>query len=107
MSAPARSAWQLDVLLEGSLVRLVEAKLLMLGHAFDALGCQRVEFETDAENERSRRALAALPAQFEGIRRDDKLVRGDTRRSSAYYSVLDREWPAVRENLERRLARHA
>lgn len=82
----------------------VEAKLLMLGHAFDALGCVRVEFKTDARNKRSRDALAALPAQFEGVFRKHMLVRGGERRDSAYYSVIDEEWPEVRENLRRRLA---
>jgi RimJ/RimL family protein N-acetyltransferase len=83
----------------------VEAKLLMLGHAFDSLGCVRVEFKTDSRNERSREALAALPAQFEGVFRKHMLVRGGERRDSAYYSVIDDEWPGVRENLRRRLAK--
>jgi RimJ/RimL family protein N-acetyltransferase len=83
----------------------VEAKLLMLEHAFDRLGCLRVELKTDAGNERSRGAMAALPAQFEGIHRKHMLVRGDVRRDSAWYSVLDDEWPAVRANLLRRLGR--
>src|SRR5271156_3708774 len=52
----------------------VEAKLLMLGHAFDDLGCIRVEFKTDARNERSRTPLAALPAQFEGVFRQHMIV---------------------------------
>jgi N-acetyltransferase len=82
----------------------VEAKLLMLEHAFERLGCLRVEFKTDARNERSRVALAALPAQFEGIFRKHMLVRGGERRDSAYYSIIDDEWPEVRENLRRRLA---
>ncbi len=81
----------------------VEAKLLMLDHAFDSLGCMRVEFKTDARNERSRAALAALPAQFEGIFRKHMLVRGSERRDSAYYSIIDDEWPGVRSNLCRRL----
>ena len=81
----------------------VEAKLLMLEHAFEDLGCLRVEFKTDASNERSRAALAALPAQFEGVFRKHMLVRGGERRDSAYYSIIDDEWPEVRENLERRL----
>src|SRR5439155_21829629 len=51
----------------------VEAKLLQLGHAFERHGCMRVEFKTDARNERSRRALAALPAQFEGVFRKHML----------------------------------
>jgi len=82
----------------------VEAKLLMLAHAFEALGCVRVELKTDARNERSRRAMEALPAQFEGIHRQHMVLPDGTLRDSAWYSVLDREWPAVRANLERRLA---
>jgi RimJ/RimL family protein N-acetyltransferase len=82
----------------------VEAKLLMLEHAFERLGCERVEFKTEATNERSRAALAALPAQFEGIFRHHLLVRGGEWRDSAYYSVLRGDWPDVRQALERRLA---
>ena len=81
-----------------------EAKLLMLRHAFEVAGCQRVEFETDALNERSRRALEALPATFEGVLRDWKRVY-EVRRSSAVYSILDREWPEVKEHLKKRLAK--
>jgi RimJ/RimL family protein N-acetyltransferase len=84
-----------------------EAKLLQLGRAFDVLGVQRVEFETDAENARSRRALEALPAEFEGIMRDWKIVGGTRRRSSAVYSILDHEWPAVETNLLRRIRRRS
>jgi RimJ/RimL family protein N-acetyltransferase len=83
----------------------VEAKLLMLEHAFERLGCLRVELKTDARNERSRGAMAALPAQFEGVHRKHMLVRGGQRRDSAWYSVLDDEWPEVRANLLRRLNR--
>jgi N-acetyltransferase len=82
----------------------VEAKLLMLEHAFERLGCLRVEFKTDSRNERSRAALAALPAQFEGVFRKHMLVRGGERRDSAYYSIIDDEWPEVKENLGRRIA---
>jgi N-acetyltransferase len=85
----------------------VEAKLLMLRHAFDNLGCVRVEFKTHAANERSRGALAALPAHFEGVFRKHMLIPGLGVRDSAYYSVVDDDWPAVRENLERRLKTHA
>ena len=81
----------------------VEAKLLMLEHAFGRLGCLRVEFKTDSRNERSRAALATLPAQFEGIFRKHMLVRGGERRDSAYYSIVDDEWPEVRNNLRRRI----
>jgi RimJ/RimL family protein N-acetyltransferase len=82
----------------------VEAKLLMLDYAFARLGCQRVEFKTDARNERSRAALAALPAQFEGIFRRHMVMPYGTR-DSAYYSVIADEWPDVRDNLRARLAR--
>jgi RimJ/RimL family protein N-acetyltransferase len=85
----------------------VEAKLLLLEHAFERLGCMRVEFKTDAKNERSRRALAALPAEFEGVFRKHMLVGNDgTRlRDSAWYAILDDDWPAVKANLESRLRR--
>jgi len=59
---------------------------------------------TDARNERSRGALQALPARFEGILRKHMLMPGIGVRDSAYYSVIDEEWPQVRANLERRLA---
>jgi len=81
-----------------------EVKYLLLRHAFEALGCRRVEFKTDALNERARRALAALPSEFEGIHRKHMVVRGDERRDSAWYAVIDDDWPAVRQALEQRLA---
>jgi RimJ/RimL family protein N-acetyltransferase len=81
----------------------VEAKLLLLVHAFEHVGLRRVEFKTDARNERSRGALLALGATFEGILRKHMVVRGGGARDSAYYSVIDDEWPSVREGLERRL----
>ena len=82
----------------------VEAKLLMLRHAFDAWGCRRVELKTDALNERSRGAMEAMGATFEGIHRKHMLVRAGENRDSAWYSVVDDEWPRVREGLVRRLA---
>jgi RimJ/RimL family protein N-acetyltransferase len=93
----ARSAWGTGA--------NVEAKLLMLEHAFERLGTRRVEFKTDALNERSRAALAALPAQLEGVFRKHMLVRGGENRDSAWYAIVDDDWPAVRENLLRRLER--
>jgi RimJ/RimL family protein N-acetyltransferase len=81
----------------------VEAKLLMLEHAFERLDCLRVEFKTDARNERSRAALAALPAEFEGVFRRH-MVMPYGLRDSAYYSVVADDWPAVRDNLTARLA---
>jgi RimJ/RimL family protein N-acetyltransferase len=83
----------------------VEAKYLLLRHAFDDLGVYRVEFKTDARNERARRALAALPAQFEGVHRRHMVVRDGERRDSAWYSVIDQEWPEVRAALEARIDR--
>jgi RimJ/RimL family protein N-acetyltransferase len=83
----------------------VEAKLLMMAHAFETLGCVRVEFKTDARNARSRAALAALPAQFEGVLRNHMILPDVGLRDSAYFSVIDAEWPEVEANLERRLER--
>jgi RimJ/RimL family protein N-acetyltransferase len=83
----------------------LEAKLLMLGHAFDELGCMRVEFKTDARNERSRTALEGISATFEGVFRNHMLMPGIGRRDSAYFSITDTEWPDVRERLTARLAR--
>jgi RimJ/RimL family protein N-acetyltransferase len=87
----------------------VEAKLLLLTHAFERLCCMRVEFKTDALNERSRRALAALPAQFEGVFRKHMLVGNDgTRlRDSAWYAIVDDDWPTVKASLESRLRARA
>ena len=80
----------------------VEAKLLMLEHAFERVGAMRVEFKTDARNVESRRALEALPATFEGILRKHMLTHAGIR-DSAYYAITDDEWPQVKANLERRL----
>lgn len=82
----------------------VEAKLLQMRHAFERWGCRRVEFKTDAKNERSRGALEALGATFEGIHRNHMLVRDGESRDSAWYSVTDGDWPSVRTRLESRLA---
>ena len=82
----------------------IEAKLLQLQHAFEEWNCRRVEFKTDASNERSRGALAALGATFEGVHRKHMLVRGGENRDSAWFSVIDDEWPVVRARLEARLA---
>jgi RimJ/RimL family protein N-acetyltransferase len=82
----------------------VEAKLLQLRHAFERWDCRRVELKTDALNARSRAALEALGATFEGVHRKHMLVRAGESRDSAWYSVLDDDWPEVRERLERRLA---
>jgi len=82
-----------------------EAKLLMLGHAFDVVGCRRVEFKTDSLNEPSRTALLGIGAQFEGIFRNHMVMPDGRMRHSAYYSVIDDEWLRVKSRLEALLAR--
>lgn len=84
-----------------------EAKLLMLSHAFEKLGALRVEFKTDALNEQSRKALLAIGAVEEGVFRRHMVMPGVRRRDSAYYSVIEEEWPRVHQLLETRLARLA
>jgi RimJ/RimL family protein N-acetyltransferase len=81
-----------------------EAKLLQMRHAFEAWECRRVEFKTDALNERSRAALAAIGATFEGVHRRHMLVRDGESRDSAWYSVTDDEWPRVQALLDSRVA---
>ena len=83
-----------------------EAKLLMLEHAFERLGCNRVEFKTDSLNEQSRAALLGIGAVEEGILRNHMVTESGRLRHSAYYSVIATEWPVVRARLEARLARH-
>lgn len=84
----------------------VETKLLLIGHAFEQVGCRRVEFKTDARNQRSRGALLALGAVFEGVLRKHMVVRDGGERDSAYFSVIDDEWPRVKQGLERRRDEH-
>jgi len=82
----------------------VEAKLLMLAHAFDTLGCLRVELKTHADNARSRAAIEALGATFEGVFRKHMVVPGVGVRDTAWYAIVDDDWPAVRARLTARLA---
>ncbi|HSC48211.1 MAG TPA: GNAT family protein [Gammaproteobacteria bacterium] len=81
-----------------------EAKYLMLRHAFETLGCKRVELKTDALNERSRNAILRIGAKQEGILRRHTLTDTGRMRDTVYFSILDDEWPAVRARLEQRLA---
>ena len=83
-----------------------EAKLLQLGHAFEVLGANRVEFKTHAQNERSRAALAGIGATFEGIFRNHMIMLDGSRRDSAYFSVIADEWPTVKAGLIASLARY-
>lgn len=82
----------------------VEAKLLMLAHAFEQLGCNRVEFKTDVLNQKSRSALVGIGARAEGVLREHTLIWNGRKRDTIYYSILASEWPAVKHNLHERLA---
>ncbi len=77
-----------------------ECKYLLLRHAFESLGCIRVQLKTDLRNERSQRAIERLGAVREGVLRDHMILPDGTVRSSVYYSILLKEWPAVKTRLE-------
>jgi RimJ/RimL family protein N-acetyltransferase len=81
-----------------------ECKLLILRHAFETLGCIRVQLKTDHRNERSQRAIERLGAVREGVLRNHVIMPDGYFRSSVYYSLLDSEWPAVKAKLEEKLA---
>lgn len=83
-----------------------ETKLLMLGHAFDELDCVAVEFRTHFFNSTSRAAIERLGAKLDGILRSHQVLADGSRRDTVVYSILDIEWPAVRNNLQFRLGRH-
>lgn len=81
-----------------------EAKYLMLRHAFETLGCMRVEFKTDALNERSRAAIQRLGATQEGIFRKHMTTASGRIRDSVYFSITDDEWPQIKKRLEEKLS---
>ncbi len=81
-----------------------ECKLLLLGHAFDALGCIAVEFRTSAHNLRSQRAIERLGATRDGVLRSHALHADGTLRDTVVYSIIAEEWPAVRLRLQALLA---
>lgn len=83
-----------------------ECKLLLMGHAFETLGCHRIAFETSTLNVASRTALAGIGAHEEGILRQHKRHPDGSLRDTVLFSVTDSEWPSVREHLRARLARH-
>jgi N-acetyltransferase len=83
-----------------------ETKLVMLSHAFDQLGCVAVEFRTHFFNHTSRAAIERLGAKLDGVLRSHQLLADGSRRDTVVYSILDIEWPAVRNNLTFRLGRH-
>jgi len=78
-----------------------ESKYLLLKHAFEALGCIRVQFKTDLRNVRSQQAIERLGAVKEGILRNHRILPDGTIRHSVYYSIIAEEWPAVKARLER------
>jgi RimJ/RimL family protein N-acetyltransferase len=80
-----------------------EACMLLMGYAFERLGCIRVEYKTHAANARARGALLGLGATFEGIHRKHRIVPGVGLRDSAWYSVIDDEWPLVEAHLRERV----
>jgi RimJ/RimL family protein N-acetyltransferase len=82
-----------------------EAKFLMLTHAFETWGCARVELKTDVLNSKSRNAMLRMGATEEGVLRKHILTYSGRWRDTIYYSVLDTEWPAVKERLGRFIAR--
>ena len=90
----ARASWRTPV--------NTECKFLLLQHAFETLGCIRVQLKTDRRNERSRRAIERIGGQFEGILRNHMVMHYGIR-DSAYYSIIDAEWPAVQQRLIDRL----
>jgi RimJ/RimL family protein N-acetyltransferase len=81
-----------------------EAKYVMLRHAFEVLRCERVEFKTDALNERSRRAILRLGAREEGTLRRHMRTASGRMRDTVYFSILAGEWPEVKRRLEERIS---
>lgn len=83
-----------------------QAKLLLLGHAFDSLGCISVVLETSWFNHRSRTAIARLGAKQDGVLRNHRRHVDGSVRDTVIFSILNTEWPAVRSNLLARMAQH-
>jgi len=77
-----------------------EAKYLLLKHAFETLGCIRVELKTDSLNEKSRAAILRIGAREEGIFRNHMIAANGRIRHTVYFSIVDSEWPAVKARLE-------
>jgi len=82
-----------------------ECKYLLLQHAFERLGCIRVQFKTDLRNERSQKAIERIGAVKEGILRNHMILPDGRYRHSVFYSILDTEWPGVKNRLEEMMER--
>ena len=83
-----------------------ESKLLLLTHAFETLGCRAVEFRTHWHNHQSRTAIARLGAKQDAVLRNHRRLPDGSLRDTVVFSILDTEWPAVRNGLRHRLARY-
>ena len=83
-----------------------ECKLMLLGHAFEALKCVAVEFRTHWFNQASRMAIARLGAKQDGVLRNHQLMPDGARRDTVVFSIIDGEWPAVKQHLKFQLERH-
>lgn len=83
-----------------------EAKLLLLAHAFDTMGCLAVEFRTHFLNHQSRRAIERLGAKLDGVLRQHMRMRDGSLRDTCVYSIVASEWPAVRSGLQWKLAQY-
>ncbi len=82
-----------------------ECKYLLLQHAFETLGCIRVQLKTDLRNERSQKAIERIGAVKEGVLRNHMILPDGRYRHSVFYSILDTEWPEVKKRLEEMLSR--
>ncbi|MEK9210155.1 GNAT family N-acetyltransferase [Sphingomonas sp. 2378] len=83
-----------------------EAKRMLLAHAFEVMGCQAIQIRTDALNARSQRAIERLGAKKDGVLRGHQVMADGRIRDSIVYSMIDREWPGVRANLDYLLGKH-
>ena len=83
-----------------------DLKYVMLSHAFEALGCIRVQLKTDARNTASQRSLTALGAHYEGRLRNHLITSNGHIRDSLVYAITDAEWPAIKAHLWQRIQRH-
>jgi len=84
-----------------------EAKRMLLAHAFETMACQAIQIRTDALNMRSQRAIERLGAKKDGVLRGHQVMADGRIRDSVVYSIIDREWPGVRANLDYLLGKHA
>ncbi|MFW1775377.1 GNAT family N-acetyltransferase [Acinetobacter seifertii] len=80
-----------------------EAKYLMLQYAFEELNCVRVQFTTDVLNEKSQNAILRIGAQKEGVVRNERIMPNGRKRNSVRFSIIDEEWPSIKDNLIKKL----